>query len=181
MRIITGEYKSRVLEGVNGEEVRPATGRVRGAIFNMLQNRLGLENAHVLDLYAGSGGLAFEALSRGAAKAVFVELNPAAVDVINSNAEALGCIDRCDIVHGDAVDYINHTRESFDLIFADPPYKNEETVELPSLIMGNNLLSPEGFLIIEHPQRLNFASSELYQIASQKKFGNTVVTFFTTK
>ena len=159
--------------------VRPATGRVKAAIFNMLQNRLNLENATILDLFAGSGNLGFEALSRGASGVVFGDDNRKVLDSIRSNAKLLDCIDECDIIHDDALSFVNHCRDSFDLIFADPPYAYSGVMDLPALIFTKKLLKSEGFLIIEHAKQALFSSSELYNLAIQKEFGNTYVSFFT--
>ena len=159
--------------------VRPATGRVKAAIFNMLQNRLNLENANVLDLFAGSGNLGFESLSRGASGVVFVDDNRKVLDSIRANAKLLGCLDECDIIHDDAMSFINHCRDNFDLIFADPPYAYEGVTEVPMLIFSRKLLKSEGFLIIEHAKQTMFAESEHYKLSIQKEFGNTYVSFFT--
>src|ERR1041385_2453615 len=150
MRIITGKFKGRSLESVNDLSVRPATGRVKGAIFNMLQNRLNLMNATVLDLFAGSGSLGFEALSRGASGVVFVDESRQVLESIRSNAQALECLDMCDIIHDDALSFVWHCRDTFELIFADPPYAYTETPMLPLAIFQHKLLKSGGFLIIEH-------------------------------
>ncbi|HLX11824.1 MAG TPA: RsmD family RNA methyltransferase, partial [Bacteroidota bacterium] len=91
------------------------------------------------------------------------------------------CEERCDIIHGNAVDFVRKTGETFDLIFADPPYANTETADLPAQIFGRKLLKKHGFLIIEHTKHTTFPESALYAIESQKKFGNTIVTFFQVK
>ena len=164
---------------VDDDSVRPATDRVKGAIFNMLQNRLRLADAAVLDLFAGSGSLGFEALSRGAASTVFVDDSPEALESVERNADALGCIDACEEIQADAADFIGKTSSSFDLIFADPPYAYDGTEGLPAAIFGRNLLKKEGFLIIEHARRTTFEPSALYAIAERREFGNTHVSFFT--
>jgi 16S rRNA (guanine(966)-N(2))-methyltransferase RsmD len=178
MRIIAGKFKGRSLESVPDISVRPATGRVKGAIFNMLQNRLGLINATVLDLFAGSGSLGFEALSRGASAVVFVDESRPVLESIRSNAQTLGCLDMCDIIHDDAVSFVGHCRDRFDLIFADPPYAYAETPMLPMVVFQHKLLKSGGFLIIEHAKQTTFSPSEYYKLAVQKQFGNTQVSFF---
>jgi len=178
MRIIAGKYKGRQLVTVEDDSVRPATDRVKGSIFNSLQNRLNLHDALVLDLFAGSGSLGFEALSRGAAGIVFVDDSRSALDSIRKNAQALDCIDSCEIIHDDACSFIKHRGEQFDLIFADPPYAYEQTSLLPEFIFNHKLLKSEGFLIIEHPKPMTFESTELYHVIVRKKFGNTRITFF---
>src|SRR3990170_248375 len=98
MRVISGTYKGRVLRTVRDQRVRPATDRVKESIFNILQNRIDLHGAHVLDLFAGSGSLGFEALSRGAAEVVFVDEWQGATRIIEENIKLLQCDDRCDVV-----------------------------------------------------------------------------------
>ena len=181
MRIIAGKYKGRVLASVSDRGIRQAMGRVKGTIFNMLQNRLNLVDAAVLDLFAGTGSLGFEALSRGQARVVFVDSIPVVLDVIEQNANMLGCLDACEIIQGMAEDYVRKTRESFDLIFADPPYAFDETNSIPQEIFSRKLLRTEGFLIIEHAKRSSFPESPLYQSVDRREFGNTHVSFFTNR
>ncbi|MBI1808023.1 MAG: 16S rRNA (guanine(966)-N(2))-methyltransferase RsmD [Ignavibacteria bacterium] len=178
MRIIAGKFGGRVLTTVRDNSVRPATDRVKGSIFNMLQNRLALSGARVLDLFAGSGSLGFEALSRGANRVVFVDESNVVLDVVGENAEKLNCVDSCEIVQTDALSYIERVGEQFDLIFADPPYAYEGTQEIPLLVFQQKLLKKGGFLIMEHTKRLKIPPSALYQIVIQKDFGNTQVSFF---
>lgn len=178
VRIITGKFKGRVLATVRDNSVRPATDRVKGTIFNMLQNRLGLTGANVLDLFAGSGSLGFEALSRGADRVVFVDESNEVLDVVERNAEQLNCLDACEIIQTDALSYIERITDEFDLIFADPPYAYERTAEIPPTVFRQKLLKKDGFLIIEHSKRLVLETSPLYQCAVQKEFGNTRLSFF---
>ena len=180
MRIITGKFKGRSLSTVRDLSVRPATARVKAAIFNMLQNRLSLQDAAILDLFAGSGNLGFEALSRGAKRVSFIDDNRQVLNGIRSNAQMLDCVDQCDIIHDDALSFIQHCHDEFDLIFADPPYAYTGTVTLPSLIIERKLLKNGGFLIIEHAKQTTFDSSGMYRLAVQKEFGNTRVSFFST-
>ena len=178
MRIITGKYKGCQIATLNDNSIRPATDRVKGAIYNMLQNRLSLNGIDVLDLFAGSGSLAFEAVSRGAAHAVLVDDNPHAMGIVNANAEKLGCWEACSFLQADAIAFITTEHEQFELIFADPPYAYTKTRELPELIFRHNLLKKGGFLIIEHDKRTDFDASILYRCSVQKDFGNTHVSFF---
>jgi 16S rRNA (guanine966-N2)-methyltransferase len=178
VRIISGEYRGRRLEMLRDNSIRPATDRVKGSIFNMLQNRLSLVNAQVLDLFAGSGNLAFEALSRGAAHVVLVDSGRPAIEIINANVEHLDCEDRCTILQTDALQFIDHCRDTFDLIFADPPYGYEGTKDIPEFIFQRKLLKKEGFLIIEHSKHTNFQASPGYTLSVCKEYGNTRVSFF---
>ena len=180
MRIITGKFKGRSLTTVEDMSVRPVTDRVKGSIFNMLQNRLDLRGIAVLDLFAGSGSLGFEALSRGSLRVVFVDDDHKALDAIEENAEHLDCLASCEIIQSDSFSYMGRlVGEEFSLIFADPPYAYERTPDIPAEIFQHQLLKKEGLLIIEHDRRTTFPLSPLFSMAVQREFGNTRISFFT--
>jgi 16S rRNA (guanine(966)-N(2))-methyltransferase RsmD len=151
---------------------------VRQTIFNVLQNRLDLRDSYVLDLFSGTGSLGLEALSRGAAHATFVDSSETSLDSVESAAEAFGCLARCAIIRDDAMRYIGQARQEFDLIFADPPYAFSETASIPQKVFTQKLLKKTGFLIIEHGKRVEFPKSELFSIVTVRKFGQTLVNFF---
>lgn len=178
MRIITGKYRGRILTAPKDAGVRPATDKARGSIFNILQNRLDIAGIDVLDLFAGTGSLGFEAISRGAAGATFVDDSRAAVKTIRNNAEVLGCAECCDIFEGDALRYISGNSGIFKLIFADPPYAWPGITELPSVIHRAGILAPGGYLIMEHGRRSVFSGEAPLLPRFQRTFGNTVVSFF---
>ena len=119
MRVITGSARGRRLKELDGLETRPTTGKVKEALFSVIQ--FDIEGRRVLDLFAGTGQLGIEALSRGAECAVFVERRRDALQVIRENLEACGMTDKARVVNGDAMSYLK-SGEKFDLIFLDPPY-----------------------------------------------------------
>ena len=178
MRIITGLYKGRTIRTVDDLSVRPATDRVKKTIFDMLAVRLDFDGATVLDLFAGSGSLGFEALSRGATRAVFVEASPEAASCIEENAQTFGCERLTEIHERDALSFVQYAKESFNLVFADPPYKFDRTKELPEMIFEACLVKRGGFLVIEHDPKVHFESNQVFTAGPEKKFGRTVVTFF---
>ncbi len=178
MRIITGKFKGRTLSSIQIKGLRPATDRVKSTIFNMLQNRVQIKGANVLDLFAGSGNLGFEAISRGATSVLFVDDSNEILDIVEKNAKQLNCLDMCIIIQSDAESFLKKTDKSFDLIFADPPYAYERTAELPETIFNRKLLTADGYLIIEHSKHTKITESKLYQMEVQKEFGNTRVSFF---
>ena len=178
MRVIAGRYRGRIITTVKDRSVRPATDRVRQTIFDMLATRLILEGAAVLDLFAGSGSLGIEALSRGAHHATFVEENALIARSIRQNVQSLGCTAQSNVVAMDAARYIQSESGSFDLIFADPPYAYERTTELPGSIVESGFLRPHGLLIIEHTKEIAFVNTSLYTVGPVKKFGTSVITFF---
>ena len=119
MRVITGSARGRRLKELEGLETRPTTGKVKESLFSIIQ--FDIEGRRVLDLFAGTGQLGIEALSRGAESAVFVERRKDALQAIRENLEACGFSDRARVVNGDAMSYLK-SGEKFDLIFLDPPY-----------------------------------------------------------
>ena len=122
MRIISGTWRSRPLVAPKGDTTRPTADRTRETLFSMLASRLGsFEDLRVLDLFAGSGALGLEALSRGAATCTFVEQDRAALDALDANIAKLGAKSQCD-VRRSSVMSLGPTREGFDLILMDPPY-----------------------------------------------------------
>lgn len=178
MRVIAGRYGGRRLASARKVDVRPATDRVRETIFNILQNRLSLRGATVLDVFAGTGSLGIEAISRGATNAVFVDNSERALKLLRLNISQLGCDEACTVVKADALHFVERCQEQFDLIFVDPPYAYEATTQFPELIFSRHLLKKNGFLIIEHSRKTSFAESSLFRRVLSREFGQTVVSFF---
>ena len=152
MRIIAGQFRGRQLQAPPGSATRPTGDRVREALFSMLVSRLGsFDDLRVADLYAGSGALGLEALSRGAAEAVFVETDPKAQAAIKANAAKLGVTDKVRVLGGSALALPRS--EPFDLILADPPYANGSGTALVRAVTQAGWLAPGGWLSIETEQR----------------------------
>jgi 16S rRNA (guanine966-N2)-methyltransferase len=148
MRIIAGAWRGRPLEAPPGLATRPTADRVRETLFSMLSSRLGsFEELCVADLFAGSGALGLEALSRGAAHATFVESDTQAARAIKRNAEKLGAIDRVRILSASA--FALPRSEPFDLIFADPPYAPGSGSAVVKAIIEAEWLSPGGWMSVE--------------------------------
>jgi 16S rRNA (guanine966-N2)-methyltransferase len=174
MRIIGGTHRGRRLAAPKGP-TRPTTDRTREAVFNLLQSRADLRGARVLDLFAGSGALGLEALSRGAAEAVFVEKAGGALGVIRENAAALGFGPRARIVRADALRWLERGEGNpFDLAFADPPYALDGLVRLPDLVLPH--LVPGGLLVLEHGGGDGFEAHPMYEMS--RAYGQTVVSVF---
>jgi 16S rRNA (guanine(966)-N(2))-methyltransferase RsmD len=178
MRITTGRFKGRPIGTVRDLSVRPATDRVRQSVFNILTHRMGVEGMTVLDLFAGTGSLGFEALSRGAARVTFVDNDPRVVRLLNTTTRTLRCDDAVTVVGADALDVVASARGPYDLVFADPPYAWQGTGRLPELIFSRGLVAPAGMLLIEHPRGIQFPPSPLYREKDQRTYGRTVVTMF---
>ena len=178
MRIIAGAWRGRLLPGTVGEGVRPATDKVRGAIFNIFQNRVDLRGADILDLFAGTGSLGFEALSRGARSVTFVDNDRAAVRAIRENAAALGCADACDVVQSDADGFLRRPGGPYRLVFADPPYAYTGTGGLPAKVLSSGILEPGGYLVVEHRRGTAFTGLPDGSPVLAREFGSTEVSFF---
>jgi 16S rRNA (guanine966-N2)-methyltransferase len=175
MRIIAGSAGGIHLK-VPSHHLRPTMDRVRGAIFSSIGDLV--IDANVLDLFAGSGGYGIEALSRGAASTVFVDQHTLAATTIRENLSKThlqGTVHREDVFH-----FLRRTQEVFTLIFADPPYADSASIlqllTIPSL---KSILAENGLLIIESAKPLPNAPD--WEPLKQKKYGNTVVTFFASK
>jgi len=148
VRIIAGEWRGRTLSAPPGLETRPTADRARETLFSMLASRLGtFEGLCVADLFAGSGALGFEALSRGAASAAFVENDSKAAEAIRRNAEAFGATDRMRILLGSALNLPRS--DPFDLVFADPPYSAGSGTAVVRAVVDAGWLAPGGWLSVE--------------------------------
>ena len=146
MRVITGSARGRRLKELEGLETRPTTGKVKEALFSVIQ--FDIEGRRVLDLFAGTGQLGIEALSRGAECAVFVERRRDALQVIRENLEACGMTDKARVVNGDAMSYLK-SGEKFDLIFLDPPYASGLLEQALEEIVRFDICREHGIIVAE--------------------------------
>jgi 16S rRNA (guanine(966)-N(2))-methyltransferase RsmD len=181
VRIISGTAKGRKLKQFKGQRIRPTGDRVREAVFSSLQSRFGtFEGLKILDLFAGTGALGIEALSRGAAKAVLVDQSPQAADIIADNIRSCGMAERADFFRASADKIFDRLVRyaPFDIIFLDPPY-NQGLIG-PALrgIIGNSLLSEKGVVCVEsaHDEQVPVDVLEVVTM-NRKEYGATVVTF----
>lgn len=147
MRVITGIARGKRLKTLEGNDVRPTTDKVKEGIFSAIQ--FDIEGRRFLDMFAGSGQMGIEALSRGAKSAVFVDSSSDAVKVCTENVNATGFADVAKVVRRDSIGYVSTTSETFDIAFLDPPYESgilQKALEAVSLKM-----SDYGIIICEHP------------------------------
>ena len=178
MRIIAGEKKGRSLIAPKGEDTRPTLERVKEAVFGIVQFEL--YKTKVLDLFAGSGALGIEALSRGADKCVFCDISRAATAVINQNLEKVGYggTDKATVLEMDfetAIARLKATGESFDIVFIDPPYSEGLYDKTLDLLFESGLLKEEYTLIIEHDKRVEIAPRDGVNM-KVKRYGDVRVT-----
>ena len=179
MRIITGKAKGIKLKTLEGEATRPTAERVKEALFSMIQGEL--EGREVLDLFSGSGQLALEALSRGAAHAYLVDSSAAAIKVISENAEKTRLAADCTLIKDDYLSFIkkNRTRK-FDVIFLDPPYASGYYTVALHALRDNELLKSTTLIVCESDAEDVFAGDltlkEKYETVKQSRYGRTYIT-----
>ncbi len=175
MRIIGGELGRRVIRTPRGLATRPTTERTREAMFNLIESRMDIEGAHVLDLFAGTGSLGLEAVSRGAEAVVAVESDPRVLKVARENARRLGVDEAFTFIRGDALRFLKrYAGPPFDIIFADPPYELPGIPRLPELATRH--LHPEGLFFLEHDVRHRFEGHPLLELS--RSYGRTTVSLF---
>lgn len=175
MRIITGLLKGRVINVPNKLEVRPTTDRVKEGLFSVIESRRFIQNCTVLDLFAGSGNLGFEALSRGAKNVLFVDHERFNIKHIEKTAKEFEMENQMSTAIFDVAKFLEGPAVPYDLIFADPPYpytKVEETVEM---VINNGWLKDDGWLIFEHNKHHDFKKHPNFLF--DKKYGRSFVSF----
>lgn len=170
LRVVAGKYRGRKLEQPPKTITRPTMDRVKEAIFNMIQ--FDIEGAMVLDLFAGSGSLSIESVSRGAMKAIAVDKSPEAIKIIEKNLETIG-INNVAVVKADVIEYVNRMAGTkFDFIFMDPPFANFDIYEqVFKAIINADLLKDQALIILETKDPNKIIIPEGLAIQKQKKYG----------
>ncbi len=184
MRIITGIARGVRLETLEGEVTRPTAERVKEALFSMIQ--FDLEDAEILDLFAGSGQLGLEALSRGSERAVLVDISSDATAIIKANAIKTRLFDKCRIVTMDYSAYIKGIagKSKFDFIFADPPYSLKLVPTILEMIHEADILADNGIIVCETEDESILTNERLeaaYEIIKQAKYGRVYITLLRAK
>lgn len=177
MRIIAGEKRSRRIDAPEGQETRPTADRIKEALFSMLQMRV--PGARVLDLYAGSGALSLEALSRGAAYAVLVDVSFKAGKVIRKNIETLSYQQKTRFINAEdmrAIALLEGEGERFDLIFLDPPYRMDTKNTCERLAL--KLLNDGGMIVCEHDKKTPPETPEGMHLFDRREYGMTGLSFY---
>ena len=173
MRITGGEYCGRPVKVPAGDKVRPTQDRVRGALFSMLAEAI--PGARVLDLFAGSGAVGLEAISRGAAEAAWVESDRRHVAILKANVQAFGAAGR--VIGDDVLRWLRHAEgEPFDLAFADPPYdwaQEHGFAGIAELLRTRKLLRAGGILVVEQPTELAAAALPEWDMLRDRAYGHT--------
>lgn len=186
MRIVGGSHRGRKLTPPDNDRVRPTSDRVRESLFNVLAHNsfsdLDLEGARVLDLFAGTGALGLEALSRGAKFCLFVDDHTASRGLIRSNAEILGVTGQIKLFRRDATKL--GTREggagpSFDLVFADPPYGKGLGEKALAAALAGGWLAPKALIVLEEDSETDVEIPPGFTLLDQRRYGGTQVLFLT--
>ena len=175
MRIITGSAKGKKLATLEGDATRPTSERIKGAIFSSIQ--FDVENRRVLDLFAGSGQMGLEALSRGAERVTFIDSSREAMEIVKKNAKSCGFFDRSHFLVSDFRNYIRKAsgRESFDLVFIDPPYDMKCCTEAAALLAKSKLIIPGAIVVLESGEEEIDLSSDKrlsgYEVIKSTSYG----------
>lgn len=157
MRIIRGKYGRRRFDVPSNITARPTTDFARENIFNVIENLVDLEGVNALDLFAGTGAMSFEFLSRGCASVTAVEKASTQYNFIRRVAGLLGC-ENFNAVKGDALRYVQTSLAKYDIIFADPPYDLPKFGEIPGMVLNSQMLKPGTIFIIEHSRNYDFST-----------------------
>lgn len=179
MRIITGKAKGIILKTLSGDATRPTTDRVKEAVFSMLQ--FDIEDRTILDLFAGSGQMGLEALSRGASKAVFVDKSNDAVKIIKENVTKTKFNDNATVIQSDYIDFIKRNQGmQFDIIIIDPPYAQKMYNPALKALLNVNMIKKTTLIVCESGN-VDFLDGDIklksqFDIVKQSKYSNTFIT-----
>lgn len=178
MRVIAGQYRGRRLVTPDGLATRPTADRVKESVFNILGAGVGRQQ--VLDLFAGSGALGIEAISRGAAGALFLDHGKAALAAIQDNIRNLGLQAQTRVMRWNILKNLKclmSSPQEFDLIFMDPPYASQAVAPTLMHLLASGALAPGAHLVIEHRAGERIDSRPPFVVVDQRRFGKTLVTF----
>jgi 16S rRNA (guanine966-N2)-methyltransferase len=183
MRVIAGQAHGQRLKAPRGLHTRPASARARESIFSRLAVRIDLEGVRVLDIFAGSGSLGIESLSRGAAHVTFVDSSRNAAASIRDNLARLELTDRARIVVSDvhrALSELGRSHENFDLVFVDAPFKNDISAEVLTMLADFRLVAPGGWIVVEQSKRAPAAppAPEAHERAIVATIGDHRIAFY---
>ena len=176
MRIIGGEFGGRKINPPTKMPfTRPTTDIAKEGLFNILQNQVDFEGIRTLDLFGGTGAISYELASRGAADLTIVEKDPQMFQFIKDNVGKLG-IENCKVLKMEVFKYLETCSETYDFIFAGPPYALTTIDELPKLVIEKKLIAEGGVFVLEHTPRNNYEDSPGF--VKQRNYGTTIFSFF---
>ena len=173
VRLISGLYGGRIIEGSGTNRTHPMGERIRNALFNKISAEL--DGAEVLDAFAGSGALGLEALSRGAKKATFIERDRVAQKIIDNNITLLGVATQSSLVRAPLASWVKTNHEQFDIIFADPPYHDPQLSTVRELFA---LLKPNGLMVLSYPGRGEMLTETGVVVVDNRSYGNAALAYY---
>ena len=176
MRIISGTHRGRHIEPGKQFTARPTTDFAKENLFNILATRLDFESLNVLDLFAGTGSISYEFVSRGCPVVHAVEMDNRHASFIRKTIEALNMEKNLRIVRMSAFQFIKSAHHSYDVIFADPPYDLKDIETIPDLVLNSNLMAPNAVFILEHGKSIHFLSHP--NIVDAREYGSVRFSFF---
>lgn len=177
MRVISGTARSRKLKELVGTDTRPTTDNVKESMFNIVQ--FDIEGRKVLDLFAGTGQLGIECLSRGASACTFVDLRKEAVALVRDNLTLCGLAENATVIQGDYLSYLARGGVKYDLIFMDPPYNTGLLEKAIEAVVGFDILSEHGIMICESPKELVLPEVKLpYEVKKEYRYGKIKLTVY---
>ncbi len=177
MRIIGGKFKGRKFNPPAGKwPTRPTTDFAKEGLFNILTNTFDFSESKVLDLFGGTGSIAYELVSRGCSEVTYVDKYFPCIAYVKKTKTVLDIATAIKVIKADVFKFIPKISEQYDLIFADPPYAHQDLKSLPDLIFDNNLLKPKGWFILEHDNKSDFESDPRF--FRKQKYGNNIFSFF---
>ena len=176
IRIISGVHKGRRLKAPKQLPVRPTTDMAKESLFNILNNHFYFEEISVIDLYSGTGNIAYEFASRGTQDILAVDQNYAAIKFINTSAESLGF--NIKTIKSDVIKFLDQHQGQYEVIFADPPYDFDKSVfeTIKEIVFKKELLAEDGLLIIEHTKHTDLSDIENFR--NSKSYGSSSFSFF---
>lgn len=183
MRVTGGELKGRIFSAPKRDDFRPTSEKVREAIFSSINSTIDINGSLVLDLYAGSGALGIEALSRGASQVTFVEKDRVLVNALMENLKDLGLEKKASVIGQDVITALKVLGGTFNLVLADPPYAAGEEAELFAALMNAALIGPSTLFVFESrfsklSASVNRVSDCKLELIKEKRYGDTLVRYF---
>jgi 16S rRNA (guanine966-N2)-methyltransferase len=175
VRIISGKYRGKIIMAPAGLPSRPTTDFAKTGLFNILNNLVDYEKIKVLDLFSGTGNIAYEFISRGTKQLTIVDSDKNCIKFISETVQKLKAEETI-IIKADAFSFIANNFQSFDLVFADPPFEMQESEKLPDLVFKHQLIQAEGMFILEHASGKDFSPHPFF--SQVRKYGHVSFSFF---
>lgn len=175
MRIISGRLKGILIQAPKGLPVRPTTDRAKESLFNIIENHFHIDELQVLDIFSGTGNIAYEFASRGAKEIISVDINSKCAMFIKE-MKTKHAMSNLQVLKKDAFAFLRSCTQTFDIIFADAPYAHRDIIQIPGIVAEKQLLSEKGWLIVEHESNLDLSSEKGF--FDKRLYGQSAFSFF---